>query len=188
MKRSTLVLIALLALLAWAFSSCAPRFKQSGSYQPLPAEEGLRPDPALPAAGKVIGISDGDTLTVLDSHQQRQRIRLQGIDAPEKKQAYGQSCKTGLSALAAGQTAQLSAYKRDQYGRIIAKVTVNGKDVALEQIRAGCGWHYKAFAREQSREDRAAYAAAEATARTAHLGLWAEKSPLAPWDYRRKHR
>ncbi|WGZ93258.1 MAG: thermonuclease family protein [Candidatus Thiothrix putei] len=138
------------------------------------------------AQGRVVGVSDGDTLTVLASNKRNYKIRLQGIDAPETKQAHGQKCKEMLMTRAVNLTADVEAYKLDRYGRVIGKVTVEGKDVALEQIKAGCGWHYDAYAKEQSSDDQAAYAAAEKQARKAKRGLWRDKQPQAPWDFRKQ--
>lgn len=138
------------------------------------------------AQGRVIGVSDGDTLTVLASNKRHYKVRLQGIDAPEAKQAYGQTCKEMLMTRAINLTAEVEAHKLDRYGRVIGKVTVEGNDVALEQIKAGCGWHYTVYAKEQSAADQAAYAAAEKQARKAKRGLWKDKAPQAPWDFRKQ--
>ncbi|MEZ5476060.1 MAG: thermonuclease family protein [Thiolinea sp.] len=155
-----------------------------GSYRPLPEGVEISPEGTLLAQGQVVGISDGDTLSVLGKDKKTYRIRLQGIDAPEKKQDYGQKCKESLMRLTANLPVEVEAYKQDRYGRIVAKVTARGKDVALEQIRNGCGWHYTAYAGEQSTSDRKDYAAAEKAARQARRGLWRGKNPQAPWDYR----
>ena len=74
--------------------------------------------------------------------------------------------------------------KKDRYGRTIGKVMLGGTDANLEQIKAGLAWHYKAYEREQSAEDRAAYAAAELVARSARLGLWSEGNAVPPWEWR----
>src|SRR5512139_1143732 len=95
--------------------------------------------------GRVVGISDGDTLIVLDATNTQHKIRLSGIDSPEKRQPFGQVCKQSLSDLAYGRTVAVEANKRDRYGRLIGKVLVGGEDANLEQIRRGCGWHYKRY-------------------------------------------
>ncbi|MEZ5476560.1 MAG: thermonuclease family protein [Thiolinea sp.] len=160
-----------------------------GSYRKLPEQH--KPDISeynkLLIKAQVISIADADTLTVSGNDGKHYRIRLQGIDAPEKKQAYGKACRTQLQTLANHQTVQVEAYKHDRYGRIVAKVLLHGEDVALQLIRQGCGWHYVAYADEQSGSDRRAYARAERSARSQHQGLWQDKQPQPPWEYR-QHR
>lgn len=137
--------------------------------------------------GTVVGVSDGDTIKVLDGGGRQHRVRLAGIDAPEKAQAFGQRSKQSLSALVYGRQVTIDTRKDDRYGREVGKVLVDGRDVNLEQLRRGMAWHYKAYEREQSAEDRAFYAAAEDRAREAKLGLWADPHAMAPWDFRRAH-
>ncbi len=151
----------------------------------LPPGASITDNGTMLAQGRVVGVSDGDTLTVLASNKQSYKIRLQGIDSPEKKQPFGQKCKETLMAQAINLTAEVEAYKLDKYGRIIAKVSVEGKDVALTQIQIGCGWHYSAYAKEQNPADQKAYAAAEQQARKAKRGLWKDKQAQAPWDFRK---
>ena len=135
--------------------------------------------------GLVVGITDGDTLTLLDATNAQHKIRLAGIDSPEKAQPFGQVCKKDLSDLAYGRVAVVESSKLDRYGRVIGKVLIDGRDVNLEQIRRGCGWHYKQYQNEQSLDDRLAYNAAEESARAGRVGLWAEKQPLPPWEWRK---
>lgn len=137
--------------------------------------------------GTVVGVSDGDTIKVLDGGRRQHRVRLAGIDAPEKAQAFGQRSKQSLSDLVYGRQVTIDTRKDDRYGREVGKVLVDGRDVNLEQLRRGMAWHYKAYEREQSAEDRAFYAAAEDRAREAKLGLWADPHAMAPWDFRRAH-
>jgi endonuclease YncB( thermonuclease family) len=136
--------------------------------------------------GIVIGISDGDTLTLLDQHHDQHKVRLAGIDAPEKRQDFGQRAKQNLSAMAYGQQATVEGRKIDRYGRLIGKVIVGGTDVNLRQIEMGLAWHYKAYEREQMPGDRLAYAAAENAARSLRRGLWASPQPTPPWEFRRE--
>lgn len=146
---------------------------------------------ALPAAyadtltGRVVGITDGDTLTLLDTTNTQHKIRLAGIDAPEKGQPFGQVCKQSLSDLAYNHTAQIDWNKLDRYGRVIGKVLVNAQDMNLEQIRRGCAWHYKKYQNEQSLDDRLSYGRAEEAARAGKVGLWVETGAVAPWEWRR---
>lgn len=90
--------------------------------------------------GRVVGIADGDTITVLDTSNQQNRIWLNGIDAPEKKQPFGSRAKQNLSSRAFGKDAQVEWSKLDRYGRIVGKVIVDGQDVGLQQLQAGLAW------------------------------------------------
>jgi endonuclease YncB( thermonuclease family) len=155
---------------------------------------------AVPAAhaearnGKVIGIADGDTLTILDGRRQRHRIRLDGIDAPERTQAYGRRARESLAALAHGRLAVADCAKIDRYGRAVCRVTVDGVDVGLEQLRRGLAWHYAGGVSEAGNAGKPAdvvrtrYARAEMRARSARAGLWSAPAPTPPWDYRRTAR
>lgn len=132
----------------------------------------------------MVGLADGDTITVLDYRYTQHKVRVAGIDAPEKGQAFGNRAKAQLAILVMGKPVDVQWRKKDRYGRIVGVVRVNGTDVGFEQVRAGMAWHYKAYSKEQSPEDRATYSAAEDEARLARRGLWADKSPQPPWDYR----
>lgn len=135
-------------------------------------------------SGRVVGVSDGDTLTVLDDSKTQHKIRLAGIDAPEKSQAFGQRSKESLSALVFGKPVTVDATKTDKYGRAIGKVLIGGRDANLLQIRLGLAWHYKAYEKEQSIVDRKTYAEAEVEARNRRVGLWQDSKPIPPWDFR----
>jgi len=138
--------------------------------------------------GRVVGVVDGDTVDILTPDRELVRIRLAGIDAPEKAQPYGQRSKQKMSDLVFGKNAEVDFKKRDRYGRIIGKVTVNGRDASLGLLDAGLAWHYKKYAGEQPVSDRATYANAEDTARLSKIGLWRDELPTAPWDWRRGNR
>ena len=134
--------------------------------------------------GKVIGISDGDTITVLDGRKTQHKIRLAGIDAPEKSQAFGERSKQHLSELVFGKIVTVDWNKTDKHGRTVVKVIVNGQDANLSQVQAGLAWHYKQYEKEQSVSDRSAYAQAEVDVRVHKLGLWRDAAPTPPWDFR----
>lgn len=138
--------------------------------------------------GKVVGIADGDTLTLLDSTNAQHRIRLAGIDSPEKGQPFGDHCKKSLSDLVYGRTVEVESSKLDRYGRVIGKVLLDGLDANLEQINRGCGWHFKKYQNEQPLEDRLSYTRAEANARGVREGLWRDEDPVPPWEWRRARR
>lgn len=134
--------------------------------------------------GEVVGLADGDTITVLDASKAQYKVRLAGIDAPEKSQAFGNRSREHLAALIFRRHVLIEWNKVDRYGRIIGKVRLDGRDVCLAQVSAGLAWHYKAYAREQSPGDQSAYAAAEDAAHGARIGLWRDPSPIAPWEFR----
>lgn len=136
-------------------------------------------------SAKVVGVTDGDTLTALADNREV-KIRLAGIDAPEKRQPFGMASKKHLSDLVYGQTITLNCTKADRYRRLICVVKRNGQDINLLQVSSGVAWWYRQYAREQSVPDRSAYAGAEDEARLARRGLWAEPNPVPPWDWRRR--
>lgn len=135
--------------------------------------------------GTVVGLADGDTVTVLNASKTQYHIRLAGIDAPEKKQAFGNRSHQSLSELVFQKPVRVEYTKTDRYGRIVGKVLVNNVDASLEQVKRGMAWHYKAYEREQSPVDRVLYAQVETDARRAHRGLWQDPSPIPPWDFRK---
>ena len=136
--------------------------------------------------GKVVNVADGDTLTVLDDKKTQHKIRLQGIDAPEKSQPFGQKSKQSLSQLVHSKMVTVEFEKKDKYGRTVGKVLLNGTDVCLEQIKLGMAWHYKQYQSEQSKEDHEIYAQAEQLAKSQAIGLWRDKNPMPPWDFRQQ--
>jgi endonuclease YncB( thermonuclease family) len=136
--------------------------------------------------GKVVSVADGDTITVLDGNKTQHKIRLQGIDAPEKAQAFGQKSKQSLHQLVHSKLVTVEFEKKDKYGRTVGKVLLNGTDVCLEQIKLGMAWHYKQYQSEQSKEDREIYAQAEQFANLQAIGLWRDKNPMSPWDFRKQ--
>ena len=150
--------------------------------------------------GKVVKVADGDTVTIVDSRGNKHRIRLGGIDAPEKDQPYGPESTKSLKWLVYNKGVTVEYAKRDRYGRIVGKVLVNPQgdvfclaidcvrkvDTGLEQIKAGLAWHYKRYQKEQSPEDRKLYSKAEREARRQPIGLWRSKERMPPWQWRRK--
>ncbi|WP_245636219.1 thermonuclease family protein [Curvibacter delicatus] len=139
---------------------------------------------ALSYEGLVVKVKDGDTVTLLDSDKRSHEVRLAGIDAPEKKQAFGQRSKQSLSDLAYMQKATVDFDKKDRYGREVGKILVNERDVNLEQIKRGMAWVYRQYQRELSKEDRVLYDHAEGEAKLSVRGLWADAAPTPPWDFR----
>lgn len=138
--------------------------------------------------GRIVRVSDGDTVTLLDADKTPHKIRLQGIDAPEKKQPFGQRSKQHLSDLVAGKQVIADCGKIDRYRRQVCKILVNGQDANLAQVDAGMAWHYKTYAKEQPAGDRRSYSVAEDAARAGQIGLWRDPDPMAPWDWRKRLR
>ena len=131
-------------------------------------------------SGKVVKIADGDTFTLLVNNHDQVKVRLDGIDAPEKKQAFGNKAKQYLSSMIWGTPVTVKVLKKDRYGRSIGKVSTSKfKDVNLEMIKAGYAWHYKEY------NDDKTYASAEISARKNKRGLWRDKNPIKPQDFRK---
>jgi endonuclease YncB( thermonuclease family) len=141
--------------------------------------------------GDVIGIADGDTITILEAQngiKTPRKIRIGGIDAPEKSQAFGTASKQALSDLAYKRSATAECRDTDRYGRSICVVRVNGVDIGLRQIETGMAWHYRKYASTQPREEAAAYSLSEELARSKGAGLWRDVAsaapPIPPWEWR----
>lgn len=135
--------------------------------------------------GRIVGVADGDTVTLLDGSNVQHKIRLAGIDAPESKQDFGNRSKQSLSDLVFAKAVTVETNKKDRYGRVVGKVTFDGIDVNLQQVERGLAWHYKEYEREQSSNDRILYASAERDAKSAKRGLWRDSEPIPPWEWRK---
>ena len=138
--------------------------------------------------GKVVGVADGDTITLLDSQNTQHKIRLSGIVAPEKGMPFGQRSKESLSDLVFGKMVEIEGNKIDRYGRRVGKIIHEGKDINLIQVERGFAWHYKEYANEQNRNDQLLYTSAEGQARTSRRGLWIDPNPQPPWEWRKAKR
>ena len=138
--------------------------------------------------GKVIKVSDGDTITVLDSNNQKYKIRLQGIDAPETQQAFGETSRQSLASLVYDKEVIILWDKRDKYARILGKVIVDGRDANYEQLKKGLAWYYKQYENDLSDEDKERYAEAEVWARNYTEGLWTDSKSIPPWEFRHKRK
>lgn len=135
----------------------------------------------------VLAVPDGDTLKArchTAAGPEVRRIRVAGIDAPERGQPFSQVSRRALAQRAHGKTIDADCYKIDRYGRHVCSIGIGNADLGLEQVRNGMAWRYVAFAAEQEEAERAAYAEGEATARGARRGLWQDPSPIAPWQWR----
>jgi len=132
--------------------------------------------------GKVVAVSDGDTIKVM--HEGRtERVRLLGIDCPEKRQAFGRRAKQFTAAMAMGKTVTIETAGRDRYGRILGTVILpDGRNLNRELVKEGLAWCYRYYSLDGS------LGQLEAEAQAARRGLWRESHPVAPWEFRRNRR
>jgi endonuclease YncB( thermonuclease family) len=138
--------------------------------------------------GAVVAVSDGDTITVLDRDRRQHRVRLLGIDAPERGQDFGERSHQSLAGMVFGKQVHVIVPKLDRYGRKLGKVTVGKVDVNLEQIKAGMAWYYRQYQEDVFKIDRPLYDRAEREAKAVKRGLWADPRPISPWEFRRTER
>lgn len=130
--------------------------------------------------GKVIKIVDGDTYDLLLADNATLRIRMEGIDAPERGMPYYKVSKDYLGSLCFLQMVRIEQESKDRYGRTVAKTyLLNGSELGLLMIKAGYAWHFKRYSSDNQ------LANAEIEARRSKTGLWADESPVAPWDWRK---
>lgn len=135
---------------------------------------------SLELIGKVVKVSDGDTVTILTSDKTQHKIRLNDIDAPEKKQAFGNKSKDNLAKYIAGKTVTVQYQKKDKYKRVLGTIYYNNTDINLQQVKDGYAWVYKKYSNNQT------YYKAEKVARDKRVGLWIDNNPLEPWEFRKK--
>lgn len=128
----------------------------------------------------VVGVSDGDTIKVRCGETEEEKVRLVQIDAPEKKQAFGSKAKDALSDLAFQKNIQLERSGTDRYGRTLGRIVLDGTDLNFEMVRLGFAWCYLKYLTDQS------CVAIEADARQHRRGLWADASPVPPWEFRHR--
>jgi endonuclease YncB( thermonuclease family) len=129
-------------------------------------------------SGEVIKISDGDTLTMLTDANIQLKVRLTEIDAPEKKQAFGNVSKQALSSLCFRKKAIVNTTVKDRYGRILGRVTCAGIDANAEQIKTGMAWVYDKYVTDKSLYNL------QDQAKNNNIGLWADPHPTPPWLFR----
>jgi len=162
--------------------------KEDGDVRPVPMARLSGPDRSHVQnsvnviEGRVVGITDGDTITVLDANNKQHKIRLEGIDSPENSQPYGDQARRALGKLVFQKNVRIDWMERDKYGRILGHVYADDHWVNLEMVEGGWAWH---FIKYNSME-----ALAEAQKKALYIGqgLWAGKSPMPPWDYREQER
>lgn len=132
--------------------------------------------------GKVVSIADGDTITVLDADKVQHKVRLEGIDAPEKAQAFGARSKERLSEKIGEKDVVVTWKEKDRYGRILGDVSLDSRNINLEMVEDGMAWHYKQYSKSKK------LAEAEVESRKEKKGLWADKDPVPPWNFRKQAR
>jgi endonuclease YncB( thermonuclease family) len=132
-------------------------------------------------SGKVVGVTDGDTITVL-VNKETIKVRLAGIDAPESGQSYGTKSKQALSEMVFGKAVTVKKTGTDRYKRTLGIVVVGDVDANAKMVEDGWAWHFKKY------NDEERLAKLEVAARNAKRGLWADATPLAPWDYRARQK
>jgi endonuclease YncB( thermonuclease family) len=132
--------------------------------------------------GRVVGVTDGDTLTVLPADRHPVRVRLAGIDAPERGQPFGARAKRSLAELTFGREVRVEVLDHDRYGRVVGRVVAETVDVNREQVRRGLAWVFRRDSHDEGD------VAAETEARAARRGLWADDNPEPPWAYRATRR
>ncbi len=133
--------------------------------------------------GKVVGVSDGDTIKVVTSANKLYKVRLNGVDCPETSQPFGATAKQWTSQAVFGQQVRVVVKSVDQYGRTLGVVFLNGRNVNQGLVLSGMAWWYRRYAPRD-----AALKQLEAKARSAKRGLWADKTPVAPWQWRQAAR
>ena len=134
--------------------------------------------------GTIDSVIDGDSI-MITSKGKEVEIRLFGVDTPEKTQAFGQSAKNFTGAMASGKEIRVEPISKDQSGKIVAMVFVNGINLNEQIISQGFGWVYRQYCKERFCAD---WLKLESTAKASQKGLWADANPTPPWEYRQKQR
>jgi endonuclease YncB( thermonuclease family) len=143
--------------------------------------DGIRhPSPLFRVAGKVVGVSDGDTITVMHDGK-GEKIRLYGVDSPEKGQDYGSRAKQFTSQVVFGKTVNVKPIDQDRYGRTVGIVTYGKVNLNAELIRSGHAWLYRKYC---TRPECRKWDSIEATAKSRKTGLWSMSNPVPPWEFR----
>jgi len=136
---------------------------------------------ATEITGKVVKVSDGDTIKVYTGSGKPVTIRLHGIDCPEKKQAFGSVATKFTSDFCFGKEARVVVFEKDRYGRSIGEVFVGDKSLNKALVKNGFAWWYRYFANNDKELERL-----ESEARKAKIGLWKDKNPVPPWEFRKR--
>jgi micrococcal nuclease len=131
---------------------------------------------------KIVGVHDGDTVTGLTVANEQVKVRLDAIDAPELKQPFGQVAKKALGDKVYGKTVTVTAKKKDRYGRTVGHVLHGKRDINLEMLEEGMAWHYREYSKNKRLQQ------AEDEARATQKGLWKDRNPVPPWEWRKTER
>ena len=137
---------------------------------------------SLELKGKIIHISDGDTAHLLTDKKEKIKIRLSDIDAPENKQAFGNKSKENLKSYIYQKNVVVEYKDKDKYQRVLGTIYYQNKDINLQQVKDGYAWVYKKYSKKLS------YHKAEDEARDKNKGLWSDKNPIEPWEFRNNKR
>ncbi|MBP5617206.1 MAG: thermonuclease family protein [Elusimicrobiaceae bacterium] len=136
-------------------------------------------------SGKVVNVADGDTITILNAENKQTKVRLYGIDAPEKAQDFGNVSREHLASLVAGKNIEVFVIDVDQYGRSVGRIKVDGKEVAEEMLKSGLAWLYATYCKIPECKH---WKELESQAKTAKTGLWSNPTAKEPWLWRKEHR
>ncbi len=174
-----LMISLFLGVILPSLAACAPAETRSASPTPVSNKsmEGAR---TADFVGRVVAVTDGDTIKVLVDGREQRIVRLAEIDAPEKAQPWGNRARQKLSELVFRRDVVVQQTDTDRYGRIVAKVSVEGRDVGRTMVASGAAWAFRRYLIDQSLLD------VEEGARRQRIGLWAmpDNETIAPWDWR----
>lgn len=135
-------------------------------------------DPEGVQTWRVVSVHDGDTFTAIDAANVQHKVRLHGIDAPEIGQPFGTKSRDALGKLVMRRAVTVHSQGRDKYGRTLGRIEIEGQDVNRQMVADGLAWHYVRYSKAEQ------LAAAEREARAAGRGLWADREPVPPWEWR----
>lgn len=160
----------------------SPAATEPATTLPQPTPPAPETKPATNTGDKVIAVKDGDTIELLRNGETI-KVRLYGVDSPEKEQDFGQRARQYTSDLAFGKFVRLIEHNKDRYGRTVGTIILpDGRNLNEELVKNGFAWHYKDYSKDKN------LANLESDARRFKRGLWAAPNPIAPWDYRKNER
>lgn len=142
-----------------------------------------QPTPDFDLAGRVVRVADGDTVSILDKNKRQHKVRLFGIDSPERDQPFGIAAKKALARRVADRNVGVVVIETDSYGRTVGTLYLDAVNINAAMVADGYAWWYRFYA-----PNNPELAASEETAREKRLGLWSEPRPVPPWDWRRGRR
>lgn len=159
--------------------TCSAVFIFTTAYCEPPAQD--TPDDGERISGRVVNIADGDTLTIRTADGNTEKIRLFGIDAPERGQPFGRKAQAALDAMIAGKTVTVKIEDRDQYGRLVGVVFRDTTNLNAAMLEQGMAWVYRKYTHD------AEWIALETRARSERRGLWRDPNPVPPREWRKRH-